>query len=136
MIDIGAMIRQLRDERGFTQEILGNMINTTKQTISNYENNRRTPDYETLEALADVFNVPMSFFLTKEEQEIELERIRLAPHIHSGIPTSEKENQPTAVPGSELDEQLISDLTSLSPQEVQRVLDFISGLKASRKEQP
>lgn len=84
MIDIGAMIRQLRDERGFTQEALGNMINTTKQTISNYENNRRTPDYETLEALADVFNVPMSFFLTKEEQEIELARIRTESILPSG----------------------------------------------------
>lgn len=76
MIDIGAMIRQLRTERGLSQGTLGDMISSTKQTISNYENNRRRPDYETLEALADIFNVSISFFLTKEEQESELARIR------------------------------------------------------------
>lgn len=75
MKDFGILISQLRKERGLSQEDFAQVIGCTKQTISNYERNTRKPDYETLEAIADVFNVPMSFFLSEEEQREKLDRI-------------------------------------------------------------
>ncbi len=53
-------LKKLRNERGYTQEMLANAIGVAKSTISMYENNNREPDFETLEAIADVFNVNMS----------------------------------------------------------------------------
>lgn len=72
MIDVGKMIIALRKEHGMTQAELAQRLNCSKQAISNYENNRRNPDYETLESLADVFNVPIGFLVTPEDQAKEL----------------------------------------------------------------
>ena len=73
--DIGQLMSTLRKERGLSQERLAELLNCTKQTISNYECNKRRPDYEMLEAIADVLNVPMAFFISKEEQREELDKI-------------------------------------------------------------
>lgn len=75
MPNIGQLLRQIRIERGITQDELAARLGCIKQTISNYERNLRTPAYETLEALADVLNVPMSFFLSTEEQQEALQKI-------------------------------------------------------------
>ena len=53
----------------WTQEELAVKLEKSKQLISLYEADKRRPPYETLEAIADLFNVPMHTFLTKEEQE-------------------------------------------------------------------
>lgn len=71
----GASIAQLRKECGFTQESLARELGVTKQTISNYESDKRRPDYEMLEAICDALNVSMECFLSKEEQEAELGEI-------------------------------------------------------------
>ncbi len=75
MKEIGSLISSLRKQNGYSQEKLAELLGCTKQTISNYERNARKPDYEVLEALADVFNVPMGFFLSEEEQEERLAQI-------------------------------------------------------------
>ena len=75
MKDFGSLIAKLRKEKGLSQEDFASAIGCTKQAISNYERNTRKPDYETLEAIADEFNVPMGFFLSEEEQKEKLDRI-------------------------------------------------------------
>lgn len=75
MIDLGKMIRTLRKRAGLNQPELARLLNCTKQTVSNYERNQRQPDYVTLEALADIFNVPMAMLISPEDQARELARI-------------------------------------------------------------
>lgn len=75
MKTFGRMIAQVRKDHGHTQESLAKALGITKQTICNYEKDKRRPDYEMLEAICDTLNVPMEFFLTKEEQEAELGEI-------------------------------------------------------------
>lgn len=75
MKEFGSLISKLRKEKKISQEELASMIGCTKQTISNYERNTRTPDYETLEAIADALNVPMGFFLTEKERKAKLDQI-------------------------------------------------------------
>ncbi len=75
MNDIGKLIASLRKEKRLSQDELARRLNCTKQTVSNYERGVRRPDYEMLEAIADELNVPMSFFISKEEQRSELARI-------------------------------------------------------------
>lgn len=85
MIDVGKMIVALRKERKMTQDDLAKRLNCSKQAISNYENNRRNPDYETLEALADIFNVPIGFLVTPEDQIKEL-NVRFQSNDTPSIP--------------------------------------------------
>ena len=72
---IGEKIRRIRTERQITQNELAQRLGCAKQTVSNYESGRREPDYETLEAIGDVLNVPMSYFLTEAEQDRALSKI-------------------------------------------------------------
>lgn len=56
-------LKSLRKERKLTQEALGEKINVTKVSISGYENGNRTPDTETLQKLADFFDVSTDYLL-------------------------------------------------------------------------
>lgn len=58
--EIGLRIRTMRKSRRMTQEDLARAIGQSASSITMYETGRRSPDYETLEALADVFNVPLT----------------------------------------------------------------------------
>lgn len=56
----GLRIKTMRQSRKMTQADLAKLINQSQSSITMYETGRREPDFETLEALADVFNVPLS----------------------------------------------------------------------------
>lgn len=77
MKKIGSLLRMLRKEAGLTQAEFGKRIGVSKQAISNYEADIRMPDYETLEAICDVLNKPMGFFMDKNEQR---ENVALSLH--------------------------------------------------------
>lgn len=68
MIDIGNMIVSLRNERGWTQTDLAKRLKCSKQAVWMYEKNQRQPSYEMLEAMADVFNVPIGFLISEEDR--------------------------------------------------------------------
>lgn len=50
---MGNRIRELRKQKGLSQEALGKLVNVTKVSISCYENENRSPDLETFELLVD-----------------------------------------------------------------------------------
>ena len=60
---IGVRIRTMRLSRNMTQADLAKAIGQSQASITMYENGKREPDFETLEALADVFNVPLVAFV-------------------------------------------------------------------------
>ena len=72
MIDVAKMIYTLRKERGWTQAELAGRLHCTKSVISHYETGKRQPNYEMLEAMADVFNVPIGFLISDEDRTREL----------------------------------------------------------------
>ena len=65
MATMGQRIKLLREERKYTQEQFGAMIGVSKSTIGMYEVDRREPDKEKLETIADFFNVDMDFLYGK-----------------------------------------------------------------------
>lgn len=64
---VGEKIRQLRKEKNMSQADLSYATGLTKGAISMYELNARNPKFETLEILADFFNVDMNYLLGKSE---------------------------------------------------------------------
>lgn len=64
--EIGKRIRTMRKSRGMTQEDLARSIEQSPSSITMYETGRREPDLETLEALADVFNVTLGSIVSGE----------------------------------------------------------------------
>lgn len=54
-------LRDLRINAGLSQEALGQKCGVTKSSINMYERGERSPKVETLEAIADYFNVDMEY---------------------------------------------------------------------------
>ena len=63
MRDVGKNIRDLRQERGLTQDELAERLFVSRQTVSNYELCRTRPDIDTLEKLAQVLETDMNTLL-------------------------------------------------------------------------
>ena len=60
------MLKYLRTRENLSQSELASKIGVAKSTISMYEAGKREPDFETLEAIADLFNVDMNFLLVSD----------------------------------------------------------------------
>ena len=60
---------RLRIERGITQEQLASLLKVSRSTIGMYETGSREPDFETCEAIADIFNVDMDYLMGRSNVE-------------------------------------------------------------------
>ncbi len=67
MRTIADTIKQLRIEKNLTIRELANELGVSYSSIGMYEQGRRQPNYETLEKIADYFNVDMNFLLGKSD---------------------------------------------------------------------
>lgn len=56
-------IAELRKEKGLSQKELGAIIGAAQNTISNWENGNREPDYENLKKLAFYFDCSVDYLL-------------------------------------------------------------------------
>ena len=73
--EIGLRIRTMRKSRGMTQSDLALAINQSASSITMYETGRREPDFETLEAMADTFNVPLRAIIGQDNMTDEAQTI-------------------------------------------------------------
>ncbi|MCU4923950.1 helix-turn-helix domain-containing protein [Bacillus cereus] len=64
---IGEKIKELRKNNKITQEQLGNAIGVSKMAISYFEKGKKSPGRETLEKIADYFNVTTDYLLGRSE---------------------------------------------------------------------
>ena len=62
-MQLGQAIAQIRKERGLTQEAFAKAFNVTRQTVSNWENEKSYPDLSTLVKISDEFNVSLDVLL-------------------------------------------------------------------------
>lgn len=56
---IAEKIKESRLKLGFTQQEVSEKLFVTRQTISNWENNRSTPDIDTLIKLSDLYQIDL-----------------------------------------------------------------------------
>lgn len=64
------MLAYLRKRAGYSQTELADKLKISRSAIGMYESGKREPDFETLEALADTFNVNMNTLLGKSDAPI------------------------------------------------------------------
>ncbi len=63
---IGKRIKDMRIEKGLSQQELGELLGVTKVSVCGYENGTRTPSLETFNLLADVFGTTTDYLLGRE----------------------------------------------------------------------
>lgn len=66
--DFKDVLRQLRLERGWSQSDLADRLQSTKSTVSNWEQGTRIPKVDMLEEIADLFNVDVDYLLGKTDK--------------------------------------------------------------------
>lgn len=70
MVLLGRKIKDLRNKYRLTQTELATQIGVTKSTVAAYENDSRTPSYEVLIKLADVFKVSIDTLLSPRSEVV------------------------------------------------------------------
>ncbi|PFS73878.1 MULTISPECIES: helix-turn-helix domain-containing protein [Bacillus cereus group] len=72
----GNKLNSLRKEKKLRQEDMAKHLGIARTTYAMYEQGRREPDYDTLQKLADFFNVSVDYLLgrTNNRDQIELSR--------------------------------------------------------------
>lgn len=64
---MGERIKQLRKENGLTQTALAEALGVTKGTVSTWETNSRTPNFETLTNMCDVFQRRLDYIMGRSD---------------------------------------------------------------------
>ena len=72
MSNFQTVLKELRKSKGLTQDELAKIFKISRSTIGMYENGSREPDYETLELIADFFNVDIDFLLGRSNKTTKL----------------------------------------------------------------
>ena len=73
-MELGTQIRKYRNERTLSQEALAEKVYVSRQTVSNWENDKSYPDVKSLMLLSEVFEVSLDQ-LIKGDVEIMKEQI-------------------------------------------------------------
>lgn len=88
-------LRTLRKERKISMRELGSIIGVHESTISLYETGKRQPDYDTLNRLADYFQVSVDYLLGRSDVPYPPEMpassekgpwIPVLGHVQAGLP--------------------------------------------------
>jgi len=109
---IGRRIKHLRKEMNLLQKDLAEKLNLTQQTISLYESEKRQPDYETLQKIANFFNVSVDYLLGRtDEKKIILDSVNDASIEYYA------------------DNKIIKDINGLSPESKKDLEEYIKLLK-------
>jgi transcriptional regulator with XRE-family HTH domain len=93
---IGVRIRELRSQKGISQQRLAELLDVSRPTISQMENEGRKISAEELDCLAKIFNISVDSLLKRhEEPEMVLQKgtrdRRLQPGIRINVPQKSAE---------------------------------------------
>lgn len=70
----GEKLKKIRAYRNLSQEDLATILGTSKQVISRYENNQRTPKITVAQEYAEKLNLPLDF-LIDDNQDTPAEKL-------------------------------------------------------------
>ena len=69
-MNLGDKILKIRKDNKMSQEQFAEILNVTRQTVSNWENGKNYPDIETLIKISDKFNVSLDILLKGDKEMI------------------------------------------------------------------
>ena len=151
---LGKRLTELRKSRCLTQEQYSSLINVTRDTYAQYEIDRRQPDYETLQKIADYYNVTTDYLLGRTEKATDT-TYKVSPSSHcivsGSVPTMY--NDPTekikaaiasdpelATFWEELSQRedlqlMFKQTRDLSPQSIKKVIKIIKAIEDEESEE-
>lgn len=124
--------KSLRKDKGMSQIEVAQKLGLAKSTIAMYESGKRTPDFETIEAICDFFNVNLSE-LSDSKLAVKYEDLNKTPDTPA--PTYYLDPE-TAEMAEELHKRkdmrmLFHAAKSSTPEDVKMVTDMLERFKNS-----
>lgn len=111
------ILKSLRLSRELTQEQLSEILKVSRSAIGMYENGSRKPDFETLERIADYFNVDLDYLLGRS--------------VKTTYIPSNGDNSSSFWSLSAAEERLISYFRELNEEEQEKILSYTDDLVLS-----
>jgi transcriptional regulator with XRE-family HTH domain len=90
---IGACLRDLRKEKGLTQEQLAERFSVSQRTVSRWETGTATPDLDVLLQLADFYEVDLRALLNGERANMKMTEETIETVRKAAVLTKQKENK-------------------------------------------
>ena len=66
-MEIGSKLKNARNEKGITQEQAAELLGVSRQTISNWENNKSYPDIISVIKMSDIYSVSLDHLLKEDK---------------------------------------------------------------------
>lgn len=70
-INVGQKLQMARNKQGLTQEQIAQQLQVSRQTISNWENNKSYPDIVSLITLSELYQISLDQLLKGDKAMIE-----------------------------------------------------------------
>lgn len=78
---LGENIRNLRKQKGYSQETFAQQLNVVRQTVSKWEKGYSVPDAETLREISELLETPVSVLLGSTIEETASENVNREDEI-------------------------------------------------------
>ena len=85
-INFSEVLKQIRKERGLSQQELADIIGVRKTTISNYETGYSTPNFTLIQKLTKALEIPISYFMDVMNSSGILSKKEVQPFCGTTIP--------------------------------------------------
>lgn len=122
----GEVLRELRIYHGYKQKDISDYLNITSQAYSNYENNKRTPDIETMRKISQFYNITVDKLISyRYTQQIEDSGNYAARGtLYRGISDSG-----ITIPMTAKQAKMVTDILSLPSEQQDACQKFIEFMK-------
>lgn len=126
----GDRLKKARLYRGLTVEELAEKINVSKQTISQYENEKIIPSFEKILALINTLSFPYEYFYQEDDTKIELKSV----YFRSLLKTSKKHRTEQCIKIEHLASiySFLSDYINFPKLNLPQNLEYSSPIEAAR----
>ena len=86
-MELGKHIKKYRTEAGWSQEELADRVYVSRQTISNWENDKSYPDIKSLVLLSEIFSISIDILI---KGDVEIMKREIDTHEHEKFENNSK----------------------------------------------
>lgn len=118
-----SVLKSLRLSQGLTQDELAKHLKISRSAIGMYEKGAREPDYETLEIIADFFNVDIDYLLGRTTKTTYI------PKADSYYLNEETQQIAQEIFENEDLKMLFDTTKDCSPEDMKKVISMVKAFK-------
>ena len=122
-LSYGEVLRELRIYHDYKQKDISDYLNITSQAYSNYENNKRTPDIDTIYKIAQFYHITVDQLISYRFTR-QFEDSRNFGTLYRGVSDSG-----VTIPLTAKEAKMVNEILELTPEQQEAYQQFINFMK-------